>query len=304
AAGSFGPFGTASAEIKDGELIISGTYTDLPGKLINSEALGLFLGRNTQEGELLKTFNVKSRKKNRGSFRGSFPADAETRELLSVGAYYITLNTEKGSFRAQLYPEHNQPPHAPEILSHNERNVYGVRDLKALYELEWTQVTDPDGDFVSYTYQLAQDPEFTELVLQETTDRTAGLKKTEQDWFKLLSEAPEGKAQVFYHRVLASDGKNTSASPAQALKLMKSSEPLTDFIEVPAPNYVFTGKIPNVEGAGMGARWDTSGKLWLADYRGTLTILNPDGSEAHFSPIRSVRINEEEYSINPVNGIG
>src|SRR5690606_3818808 len=91
---------------------------------------------------------------------------------------------------------------------------------------------------------------------------------------------------------------------AQALKLMKSSEPLTDFIEVPAPNYVFTGKIPNVEGAGMGARWDESGKLWLADYRGTLMVFNPDGSEAEFSPIRSVNINGEEYSMNPVNGIG
>src|SRR5690606_13635430 len=119
-----------------------------------------------------------------------------------------------------------------------------------------------------------------------------------------IGKAPEGEIVKFYHRVIASDGSNISSSPSALLQLMKTNEPLDDLIEVPAPEYVFTGKIADADGAGYGAEWDIEGKLWLADYNRGLIIKDKDGNDANFSPLTSVEVNGETYNLRPVNGIG
>src|SRR5690606_4415515 len=178
------------------------------------------------------------------------------------------------------------------------------RDLEALYEIEWEAARDEEGDFVSYTYQLAKDENFELPVFQKKTGRNTNLKMTEQDWYQFLGNVSEGETVKFYHRVIASDGSNISTSAPALLQLMKTNEPLDDLIEVPAPEYVFTGKISDADGAGYGAEWDIEGKLWLADYNRGLIIKDKDGNDANFSPLTSVEVNGETYNLRPVNGIG
>lgn len=295
--------GKVYAEIKNDQLEITGDFSFSNRELSKVNSVALYKGRNTETGEPLEELKLK-KKKEKGVFTGQFPATRDLQEWLSAGAFYVSVKTNTGELRAQLYPPNNKSPREPVISSHNGRNVYAVRELDALYEIDWDDVPDEDGDFVSYTYQLATDPDFESLVFQKNTGRTSSLKKTEKDWFELLGNAQEGTPVVFYHRVMASDGKNISRSSGKPFKLMKSSEPLDDLIEVPAPEYIYAGKIGNASGAGYGAEWDHEGKLWLADYGGTLIIKDEEGKDAPFSPLKSVEINGEEYPLSPLNGIG
>ncbi|MBC5994475.1 phosphodiester glycosidase family protein [Pontibacter cellulosilyticus] len=302
-AGSKGT-GTLIAKAKGSKLSISGSYSNLEGKLTG---ISLYKGRNTEAGTLLQTYSVKSKSKRSGNISATFEINEDLPELLSVGALYLQLHTTKqtdSAIRVQLYPEHNQAPSAPAFTSHNSRNTYAVRNTEALYQIKWEKATDPDGDFVDYTYQLASDNQFKNIHWSKSTGRVNHLKMQEQDWYKLLAKAAEGVPVSFYHRVIASDGKHIAYSPTTAVKLMKSNEPLEDFMEVPAPKYVFAGKLENADGAGYGAQWDKYGKLWLANYAGSLVIKQPDGTNASFSPLKAVSINGETYTLNPVNGIG
>src|SRR5690606_149990 len=177
--------GSVTAKVENDRLLISGEYSNLSGKLTKNNHVALYLGRNTETGEILSNLKVRSRK-NSGTFEGEIKLTEDLKEFLSIGALYVQLNTEansNGALRAHLYPESNQSPATPHIVSHNSRNVYGIRNLEALYEMEWEAARDEDGDFVSYTYQLAQDEDFEQLVYQKKTGRKRNLKMTEQDWF-------------------------------------------------------------------------------------------------------------------------
>lgn len=298
--------GTVSAKIENERLVISGKFSNLSGKLAKNNPVALYLGRNTETGEFLSILKVRNRR-NSGTFEGKVDFTDDLKEFLSIGALYVQINTEtnpNGALRAQLYPKNNQSPSNPQIVSHNSRNVYGIRDLEALYELQWESARDEDGDFVSYTYQLAKDENFDQPVFQKKTGRNTNLKMTEKDWFKLLGDPAEGETVKFYHRVIATDGSNITYSTPDLLQLMKTNEPLDDLIEVPAPEFVFIGKIENADGAGYGAEWDKEGKLWLADYNGGLIIKNKDGNDANFSPLTEVDVNGEQYNLRPVSGIG
>ncbi|WP_299823755.1 phosphodiester glycosidase family protein [uncultured Pontibacter sp.] len=305
---SEGGTGTVTAKVEGNRLLVQGQFSGLDAKLLKSEAaVGLYKGRNTEPGTLLQPLKVKTGNRRKGSFKASIELTDNLPEWLAVGALYVQLHTEnnpEGALRTQLYPTYNQAPAAPQFTSHNSRNTYAVRNIEALYRVSWSKAQDPEGDFISYTYQLAADAQFKNILWDKNTGRENTLKLLEQDWYNLLGTAAEGSPVVFYHRVIATDGRNIVHGPATELKLMKSHEPLEDLIEVPAPKYVFAGKIDNAPGAGYGALWDKQGKLWLADYAGSLVIKNPDGTDAPFSPLKSISIKGETYTLNPLNGIG
>lgn len=300
--------GNAEAEIEGNKLLISGSFSNLHSKLLKDPmAIGLYTGRNTEQGELILPLLVKSKNNRTGTFEGKLPLTEDLKEFLSVGNLHIKIKTREnpeGEVRAQLYPAHNRQPYYTSFTSHNMRNLYAVRNIEALYEMKWEKAEDPDGDFVSYTYQLATDPWFENILYNKYTGRMNSLKQLEQDWYALLGNADEGTPVAFYQRIIASDGKNSNITSAQRLQLMKSNEPLEDYVEVPAPGFVFAGKIENAPGAGYGAQWDKEGKLWLADYSGSLIVKEKDGTNAAFSPIKAVTINQKTYSLRPVNGIG
>ncbi len=298
--------GTVEARIHDGRISISGTFVP-DGKLTNAGAVTFHRGKNTEDATPLFTLKAKAKNKHTGTFSGAFEVSEEMAELLSAGGYYVLVRTEQhpdGALRAQLYPYHNTPPQQPAITSHASRHTYGIRDIKGLYRVSWAGGRDRDGDYVSFTYQIASDSPFQNVMLQETTGRTSSFKKTEAALYALLGDSREGEVRRLYHRVLASDGLHVSAGAAMPLRLMKSNEPLTDFVEVDPPGYRFAGKIADAGGQGSGALWDKEGKLWLADYGGALHVKLPDGTGAAFSPLRTITVNGQSYTLRPVNGIG
>ena len=295
--------GEFTASILGDDLKIAGNFR-LAKKTKNEEfKIGLFSGRNSETGTLIQDLKKGRIKKGAGDFSGILKVTEELKDLLAIGAVYIKITTTNDSLRGQVYPSHNIPPRPATITSHLSKNTYGVRDLNVINTIQWTPAKDTDGDFVTYTYQMASDPDFSKLIWQHYTGRSASLKFEERDWFQLLNHLNIGDTERFYHRVLASDGSHLVPSDALELKLLKSDEALTDLAEVSPPNFKFKGKI-DASGAGYGALWDDANKIWLADYNRGLIIKDVNGDDAQFSPLTAVEIDGKSYPLRPVNGIG
>ncbi len=295
--------GHFSAKINGDHLEVSGSFSILKTKQDRTVEVGLFSGRNNETGTLIHKLKPGQIKNGIGDFSGPIPLTEKLEDLLAVGAVYISVSTKNDSIRGQLYPSHNKPPSQPLISSHQPKNTYGVRDLNVLRIIKWTSSVDADGDFVTYKYQMALDREFSEIIFQQNTGRNSELKFEEKAWFQLLENSKIGETKTFYHRVLASDGSHLVSSGISILNLLKSDEILTDLVEITPPNFKFKGKIEN-SGAGYGALWDHENNIWLADYNLGLVIKDTNGDSANFSPLTSVEIGGQNYSLRPVNGIG
>ena len=295
--------GNFSAKIMEEHLEISGTFS-LPKTHKNPKIeVALFSGRNNETGKLIQELKTGKVKNGKGHFHGTLKLTEKLEDLLAVGAVYISVYGKNDSLRGQLYPLENKPPKKPLITSYQSKNTYGIRDINVLSTLKWTPATDSDGDFVTYTYQMASDVAFSKVIFQKKTGRNSELKFEEKEWFQLLKNSKMGATETFYHRVLASDGSHMVSSDISSLKLLKSDEALTDLAEVAPPNFKFKEKIEN-SGAGYGALWDDDDKIWLADYNHGLIIKDSNGESAKFSPLSSVNIDGKQYPLRPVNGIG
>lgn len=315
ASGTLSPFNTRAAHLVAGEgevkasihkkkLGIEGWFRmDENSKFfIENDSVQLCLGKNASRGKPLTQLKITEKRTNKIHFKGALKADFNFKELLAVGALYVKVTTKEGALRAQLYPSHNTPPSAVEISSHSAKNIYGLRDVEALYTIEWNAATDADGDHVSYVYQLAKDSLFSEILLEKNTGRATKLKLKESDFFQLLEEISFGEQETFYQRVITSDGSHFTCAAPSKFQLLKTDEAASGPIEVASPNYVLQKKIAS-SAQGYGATWDNKDKLWLADYHKGLIVLDQNFQPVNFSPLKKVKLNGSSYELNPVTGI-
>lgn len=297
------PSGHITVRISNDQVILEGAINSIQTIEGNTSRASLCVGKHTEAGSVLTTLQLKKSGKRGFTLSGQVPVTKNIRELLATGSLFVIIeNNNKKLYRAQVYSEGNQAPHTSTITSHQPQNTYGVRNIEALYTIAWTPTFDLDGDFIDYTYQLARDSLFQEVIMQKNTGRQNYFKSKEKDWYTLLTHA-EPAPQAFFHRVITSDGRYRSNGKYAQLNLTKSTELPDDYIEVEPPGYTVE-KIENAAGAGSGAVWDKEGKIWLADYTGTLTIKTPAGKDALFSPLTAVTINGTNFSLKPINGIG
>ncbi|MBC7920883.1 MAG: phosphodiester glycosidase family protein, partial [Ferruginibacter sp.] len=282
--------GDVRVESSETAITVSGAFRGLRGKVRGERtSVALYEGRHGENGRFVAALEVASTDGRNGAFSGQIPLTSDRwTDGLAGGGVYVQIQTDSvpgGEVRTQLYPADNQAPNRIDSLSANARNVYAVRDIEALFRISWKAAADPDGDPVTYLYQLAADATFQRPLLQVGTGRLTEVKPREQDLYALL-EAETGQPTTLYHRVVATDGRNVATGPTLSIQLTRSDEPLDDLVEVPAPNYVYDGRLaPGTAVNGYGAVYDRSGKLWLSTFSNLIYVLNPDGTEVSFSPL-------------------
>ncbi|WP_052732301.1 phosphodiester glycosidase family protein [Hymenobacter terrenus] len=280
---------TAQAVIANNRLQVTGSFANLASPLLDDRtAVAISGGSHGTAGRLLSQLTVVSSDGRTGTFSGTLDAKSDTiTDQLRAGALFIRLRTQanpNGELRGQLYGAANRPPVRTAVTSTRAANVYAVRNLEAIFGVSWPLSAEPDGDPVTYFYQLATDSLFTNIVFQEGTGRATTVRRREDAWYALLGTTAPGTAVSFYQRVLATDGKSIVPGPARLLQLTKSDAPLTDLVEVPAPDFRYDGNIlPNANG--YGATYDGFGKLWLLDFSGRIHARLPNGQPAPFSPL-------------------
>jgi hypothetical protein len=288
--------GEASVTIVNDKAQINGTFANLQGKLLGERtAVSLFKGLHGEDGKIVTDLNIISTDGKSGTFSGEIVYDSNFKELLSTGSFYILLKTDlfpEGEIRTQLYPIGNQAPPTVTISSQNSTDVYGVRDIPGLFNVNWTTPTDPEVNPVTYTYQLATDKDFNNIIIHEGKRRLNIFSRTQAEIYALLGSSLENQPVTFYHRVISSDGKNSSYGLAQELKLAKSNAAVVGVIEVLPPNYQFNcsagidnitlqcsapfavASTSNVQGIAT----DRFGKVWYGINGGGLWVKNVDGS--------------------------
>jgi predicted phosphodiesterase len=280
---------TVQATLNGNRIQVSGTFSDLRSPLLEDRAaVAVYGGAHGEPGRLLGQLTVTSADGVSGSFSGSLDAKSDSiTDQFIAGGLFVKLRTQAaldGEIRGQLYAAANRPPARAAVTSTRPGNVYAVRNLEALFNVSWANTTDPDGDPVTYFYQLATDSAFTNVVFAQGTGRLTTVRRREDAWYAQLGSTPAGTPVTFYQRVLTSDGKHISTGPARVLQLTRSDAPLTDLVEVPAPEYRYDGNI--APGAnGYGATYDGFGKLWYIDYSGRIYAQTRAGAAASFSPL-------------------
>jgi hypothetical protein len=288
--------GQASVAIVGNKAQINGTFANLQGTLLRERtAVSLYKGLHGEDGRIVTDLNVISTDGKSGSFSGEITFDSDFKELLSTGSFYILFKSDlypEGEIRTQLYSLGNQSPPGTAITSQNSTDIYSVRDIPGLFTVNWNTLTDPEVNPVTYTYQLATDTDFNNIIIHEGKGRSNSFSRTQAEMYALLGPAIENQPVSFFHRVIATDGKNVTYGIPQELRLAKSNAPVVGVIEVLPPDYRLNcsagidnitlqcsapfavASASNVQGVAT----DRFGKVWYGINGGGLWVKNVDGT--------------------------
>lgn len=313
--------GVATARLEEDRIVIEGSFSNLEGHLLTTEsAIAVYEGLTDQLGTPKYLLKVESTDGKNGTFTGDFDFDPDFAELLSIGFYQITIKTTaypEGELRGQLYPQRNEAPNAATFTSHRPDSIFPIRDVLALYQISWTDAVDPNQDRVTYTYQLSRDTSFINPLISTSTSIDEEFKAlTESDWYALLGDAEAGEIDTFYHRVIATDGKNITFGDIELLQLTKDNSPITEPVEIPAPNYKYDGVFANLPGFRVydAAIDEQTGRVWTTVYLSPqgFQVFNEDGSSYRLTDpdliyegtnVVSINYQGVEYDLAPCYGV-
>lgn len=285
--------GTAAVSLTEAgnQITLTGTFNNLEGRILDApDAIGIYQAIHSENGALRFVVpQITSTDGKNGTFAATLNLSVTEKEMLSTGALYLTIRTDSfpnGEIRSQLYKNTNQAPSKPVITSPSATSAVSVRDILALLPVSWSTSKDPETNPVTYLYELAIDSNFNQIILSESMGKQTSFRSfTEGDWFNLIDTVPIGQEVIFYHRVLATDGKNINAGNTTTLRLKRSIDPVIGSVEIPAPDFVFDASFEKQASAanGHGIAVDAVGKVWAVAFGGRVRVYNPDGSNHIFT---------------------
>ena len=105
-------------------------------------------------------------------------------------------------------------------------------DPQTQFFVEWTPSLDPDGDPLTYTWQLSTTPDFASLLISAITN-SATPTRYETDYSTLATLLTEngiglGESVALYHRVLVTDGITTTVNDPLVIFLTRGTLVGTD----------------------------------------------------------------------------
>ncbi|NBC17997.1 MAG: T9SS type A sorting domain-containing protein [Bacteroidetes bacterium] len=132
-------------------------------------------------------------------------------------------------FAACVVPA-NAPPTAPQIVQPADGAEVFVggapgeepRDPGATLTVAWAAATDPEGDAVAYTWELAPTQDFAAPLLTQEAGSATELAFTLAELAAVLDAAAVTEATL-YHRAIASDGMAETAGPAAEVRLVRGA---------------------------------------------------------------------------------
>ena len=96
------------------------------------------------------------------------------------------------------------------------------------FSVEWTSATDPEDDALTYIWQLSVDDSFSDPIVDEASAEAGSATFYETDFGTLAALLDEngiqlGESLTLYHRVVASDGANTTPSEVFSIVLTRGT---------------------------------------------------------------------------------
>ena len=172
-----------------------------------------------------------------------------------VGIMVIACGGGGGDDPPSPLPVTNKAPTQPN-LSSPTNNMLCIDNTVVF---SWNQATDPDGDAVSYSIEVAKDQGFTQKehsLTSASTSKTIALEKGKQ----------------YYWRVKATDSKNASSSWSSTYQFQTEGVGITNYVPFP-PNLIAPAKSSVVQTSSVELQWtasdpDTSDTLMFDVYFG------------------------------------
>ena len=268
--------GNLQFELTNNELTVSGSFGNLSGGILQELANGIHIHAaiTGENGPVIFPLNPTYNGDNLGavieSVNNVFLLDDAQVEAIQSGGNYINIHSEAfpaGELRGQILRDDNAFPIETTIIESTTQ----VDDSETPFVITWNATTDPDGDIVIYTYQLATDEDFTNVLINTNVGTALEFNVPSSTVFASIDGID---SDVFYQRVLASDGSVFSPSEAITTTLVsnvvsaKDIESGISFKVYPNP----TVEMINIKSA--------LGKSQSADV--TIEIYNLSGKRVYF----------------------
>ncbi len=160
------------------------------------------------------------------------------------------------AFSGEPPPPQNQAPPAPQITTPEDQaeivvgGGMGEAPLppETPFAVTWTESIDPDGDTVSYTWQLATAGDFTEgtVLLSAETGTETRFETTLGALAALLDQnsITPGLSLTLFHRVVASDGEFDTPSATAQVTLFRGTLVANEAEALPV-SYALDQNYPN-----------------------------------------------------------
>ena len=216
--------GDLQFEITGDQLVVTGGFSGLDGDFDATVAGGshLHLADATNNGGVTILLNatiaadLKSGVYN--ATDNTFTIDAAQKTALLSGGVYVNIHTTTnggGELRGQVLRDDNAFPTASTITSPADNASITINDdVNTPFTVTWDAATDTNNDLVVYTFQLATDSGFTNLVVNNKIGTGLSFTSNNQEVSTILENAGvlDGDTVTLYHRVLSSDGSVSTPS--------------------------------------------------------------------------------------------
>jgi hypothetical protein len=226
--------GNVQFEITGNKLVVTGGFAGLDGDFDASVAGGshLHLANAANNGGVTILLNATVNADLSGGIysaaNNTFTIDAAQKASLLNGGVYVNIHTTTyggGELRGQVLRDDNAFPTAASITSPVNNAALTINDDAATaFQVSWNAATDANNDLLVYTFQLATDQAFTNLLVN---NKVAGLSFDTNNAAvnTILANAGVaiGASVTLYHRVIASDG--SVSTPSTPLTLVLTRDP-------------------------------------------------------------------------------
>jgi hypothetical protein len=209
--------GSAKLEVNGTRVIVTGSFTGLASDYNAPSGAHIHVGAAGANGgvvfPLAPTLENDLRGGIFGAAENTLTFTNDQINALVAGNYYINVHTTgntAGELRGQILPEINFFPSNTAAITipapGSAVTIQGLPDAE--FRAEWTAATDPNGNPLSYIWQLSAAEDFSAVLVSQNVGANLFFSTTAGTLDGLLSTAglPVGGTITLYHRVIASDG--------------------------------------------------------------------------------------------------
>ncbi|KAA1247189.1 CHRD domain-containing protein [Aquimarina sp. RZ0] len=216
--------GNIQFEITGNQLVVTGGFSGLDGDFDATVAGGshLHIADAANNGDVTILLNATVDPDLKGgvyhAIDNTFILDDAQKENLLNGQVYVNIHTTTnaaGELRGQILRDDNAFPAASAItFPADNTSVIIDGDINTPFTVNWSAATDVNEDLLVYTFQLATDADFNNLLLNAKVGTSLSLESNNQEINTILENAgiAIGDSAILYHRVLASDGSVSTPS--------------------------------------------------------------------------------------------
>ena len=241
--------GGLKLELNDRTLTCTGSFRNLEGQFDANIAGGahLHVAPNGANGGIAfglvpaLAADLKS-----GTFeaaQNSFALTMSQMDALFQAEIYANIHTTavaSGELRGQILGEPNFFPTQPMLLTPLPGTLIQVEGAPTdVVNIAWMPASDPDGDLLTYVWQVATDTAFTDIVFMQNAGAMAQINLTmgELDALLAANNVPIGVTVPLFHRVVCTDGSDATAGAAAEVRVRRGMVVSTS--ELPLASFRF-----------------------------------------------------------------